>query len=260
MLVFVSGVLTQMKVIYGKEKHFLVEVEDDGAGELEEHHLPGHQDYVEEGKITQQRHSIDKKSKRTELGGGPTRPQLDSRPKKKTDVKCGSTSSDCEYVEFEDMPGLNVRKPDKKEIKEIIKRILEDRRKTELGGGPQLDSRPKKITDVKCGSPSSDCEYDEINITIPEEIRNIIENKRKSGATNLGSDPQRHPTRSPTSAPSSTKLGKKGGNGQREIQYANPEHLVGIIERKPVKDSGKKGSNGLREIQKPKQKDLKDFQ
>ena len=73
-----------MKVIYGKEKHFLVEVEDDGAGELEEHHLPGHQDYVEEGKITQQRHSIDKKSKKTELGGKPTRSQLTSRPKKIT--------------------------------------------------------------------------------------------------------------------------------------------------------------------------------
>ena len=46
----------------GKGKHFLVEVEDDGAGELEEHHLPGHQDYVEEGKITQQhQHLINKK-------------------------------------------------------------------------------------------------------------------------------------------------------------------------------------------------------
>ena len=192
-----------MKVIYGKEKHFLVEVKSDGAGELEEHHLPGHQDYVEEGKMTQQhQHSIDKKSKRTELGGRPTRPQLDSRPK-------------------------------------------------------------KKITDVKCGSNSSDCEYDEINITIPEEIFNIIENKKKSGATNLGSDPRRYPTRSPTSAPSSTQLGKKGGSGQRDIQYANPEHLVGmierIIERKPVKDSGKTGSNGLREIQQPKHKDLKDY-
>ena len=196
-----------MKVGDGKEKHFLVEVKNDGAGELEKHHLPGHQDYVEEGKITQQhqhlinkkgkyieisepenlvdgtikrvsdkpdvkkieelikrlrekdkkssgttylpqppshqdyvqedkitqqRHSIDKKSKKTELGGGPTRPQLDSRPKKKTDVKCGSTSSDCEYVEIEDLPGLNVRKPDKKEIKEIIKRILEDKRKKDL--------------------------------------------------------------------------------------------------------------------------------
>ena len=136
-----------MKVGDGKEKHFLVEVKSDGAGELEEHHLPGHQDYVEEGKMAQQhQHSIDKKSKKTELGGGPTRPQLDSRPKKKTDVKCGSTSSDCEYAE--------------------------------------------------------------INITIPKEIRNIIEIKRKSEATNLGSDPQRHPTRSPTSAPSSTQLGK----------------------------------------------------
>ena len=221
MLVFVSGVLTQMKVIYGKEKHFLVEVEDDGAGEIEEHHLPGHQDYVEEGKITQQRHSIDKKSKRTELGGGPTRPQLDSRPKKKTDVKCGSTSSDCEYVEFEDMPGLNVRKPDKKEIKEIIKRILEDRRKTELGGGPQLDGRPKKITDVKCGSPSSDCEYLEIpNLTVPKIVRNIIENKRKSGAT---------------SAPSSTQLGKKSGNGQREIQKPKHKDLKDYSFKLPVR-------------------------
>ena len=73
-----------MKVGDGKEKHFLVEVKSDGAGEREEHHLPGHQDYVEEGKITQQRHSIDKKSKKTELGGKPTTPQLDSRPKKIT--------------------------------------------------------------------------------------------------------------------------------------------------------------------------------
>ena len=43
-----------------------------------------HQDYVQEGKIAQQRHSIDKKSKKTELGGKPTTPQLDSRPKKIT--------------------------------------------------------------------------------------------------------------------------------------------------------------------------------
>ena len=37
----------------GKGKHFLVEVEDDGAGEmelpLEEHHLPGHDDGVKVG-------------------------------------------------------------------------------------------------------------------------------------------------------------------------------------------------------------------
>ena len=137
-----------MKVSDGKEKHFLVEVENDGAGELEEHHLPGHQDYVEEGKITQQRHSIDKKSKRTELGGGPTRPQLDSRPKKKTDVKCGSTSSDCEYVEFEDMPGLNVRKPDYKRIKEIIKRLREDKRKKDLKDyGSHLPVRRQMMQD-----------------------------------------------------------------------------------------------------------------
>ena len=32
----------------------------------------------------QHQHSIDKKSKKTELRGGPTRPQLDSRPKKIT--------------------------------------------------------------------------------------------------------------------------------------------------------------------------------
>ena len=57
-------------------------------------------------------------------------------------------------------------------------------------------------------------------------------------------------------------MGKKGGNGKREIQNANPEHLVRIIEmkwRKTVKDSGKTGSNGLREIQQPKHKDLKDY-
>ena len=112
-----------MKVGDGKEKHFLVEVENDGAGELEEHHLPGHQDYVQEGKITQQRYSTDKKSKKTELSGGPTRPQLDSRPKNLTDVKCGSTRSDCEYVEIEDLPGLDTRKPDVKKIKELIKRL-----------------------------------------------------------------------------------------------------------------------------------------
>ena len=41
-----------MKVSDGKEKHFLVEVENDGAGKIEEHHLPGHQDYVKEAKIT----------------------------------------------------------------------------------------------------------------------------------------------------------------------------------------------------------------
>ena len=57
-----------MKVGDGKEKHFLVEVKSDGAGELEEHHLPGHQDYVEEGKMAQQgQHSINKKGKKTDL-------------------------------------------------------------------------------------------------------------------------------------------------------------------------------------------------
>ena len=134
-----------MKVGDGKEKHFLVEVKSDGAGEREEHHLPGHQDYVEEGKITQQRHSIDKKSKKTELGGGP---QLDSRPKNKTDVKCGSTSSDCEYVEFEDMPGFDDRKPDYKKINEIIKRILEDKRKRDLKDyGSQIPVRRQMMQD-----------------------------------------------------------------------------------------------------------------
>ena len=138
-----------MKVGDGKEKHFLVEVKSDGAGEREEHHLPGHQDYVEEGKMTQQhQHSIDKKSKRTELGGEPTRPQLNSRPKKITDVKCGSTSSDCEYVEFEDMPGFDDRKPDNKKIKEIIKRILEDKRKRDLKDyGSQLPVRRQMMQD-----------------------------------------------------------------------------------------------------------------
>ena len=138
-----------MKVGDGKEKHFLVEVENDGAGDLEEHHLPGHQDFVEEGKMAQQhQHSIDKKSKKTELGGGPTRPQLDSRPKNKTDVKCGSTSSDCEYVEFEDMPGFDDRKPDYKKIKEIIKKILEDKRKRDLKDyGSQLPVRRQMMQD-----------------------------------------------------------------------------------------------------------------
>ena len=57
-----------MKVGDGKEKHFLVEVENDGAGKIEEHHLPGHQDYVEEGKITQQhQHLINKKGKYIEI-------------------------------------------------------------------------------------------------------------------------------------------------------------------------------------------------
>ena len=57
-----------MKVSDGKEKHFLVEVENDGAGEIEEHHLPGHQDYVEEGKMAQQhQYSIDKKGKKNEI-------------------------------------------------------------------------------------------------------------------------------------------------------------------------------------------------
>ena len=134
-----------MKVGDGKDKQFLVKVKNDGAGEKEEHHLPGHQDYVEEGKMAQQRHSIDKKSKKTELGGGP---QLDSRPKNKTDVKCGSTSSDCEYVEFEDMPGFDDRKPDYKKIKEIIKRILEDKRKRDLKDyGSQLPVRRQMMQD-----------------------------------------------------------------------------------------------------------------
>ena len=63
-----------MKVIYGKEKHFLIEVKSDGAGELEEHHLSGHQDYVEEGKMAQQhQYSIDKKSKKNEI---PVRHQM----------------------------------------------------------------------------------------------------------------------------------------------------------------------------------------
>ena len=40
---------SNVKVANGKGKHFLVEVEDDGAGEMEEHHLPGHDDGVKVG-------------------------------------------------------------------------------------------------------------------------------------------------------------------------------------------------------------------
>ena len=159
-----------MKVGDGKEKQFLVKVKDDRAGEKEEHHLPGHQDYIQEGKIAQQRDSIDKKGKKTGLGGG---------PKRIIDIKCfynpdGSCSCrDCEYLsESHRLQSAKKREEGAKEMAEIMKRILE-------------------------------------------------KDKRKSGATNLGSDPPRFPNRSPSWAPSSSKLNKKGGNdyGVRKYFY-----------------------------------------
>ena len=57
---------------------------------------------------------------------------------------------------------------------------------------------------------------------LTELIKRISEkDKKKSGATNLGSDPPRFPNRSPSWAPSSSKLSKKGGNdyGVRKYFY-----------------------------------------
>ena len=134
-----------MKVGDGKDKQFLVKVKNDGAGEKEEHHLPGHQDYVQEGKIAQQRYSINKKGKKTGLGGG---------PKRIIDIKCfynpdGSCSCrDCEYLsESHRLKSVKKREEDAKEIAEITKKILEkDKKKngaTNLSSGPpQYSSRP----------------------------------------------------------------------------------------------------------------------
>ena len=135
----------------GKEKQFLVKVKDDGAGEMEEHHLPGHQDYIQEGKITQQRYSIDKKGKKTELGSGPT------RPKRIIDIKCfynpdGSCSCrDCEYLsESHRLQSARKREEDAKEMAEIMKRILEkDKKKSgaiNLGSDPPRASSSSKLS------------------------------------------------------------------------------------------------------------------
>ena len=118
------------------------------SGATNHHHLPGHQDYVQENKITQQRYSIDKESKKTELGSGPTRPM------KIIDIKCyydpdGSCSCrDCEYLsESHRLKSVKKREEDAKEIAEITKKILEkDKKKngaTNLSSGPpQYSSRP----------------------------------------------------------------------------------------------------------------------
>ena len=129
----------------GREKQFLVKVKDDRAGEKEEHHLPGQQDYIQEGKITQQRDSIDKKGKKTVLGGG---------PKRIIDIKCfynpdGSCSCrDCEYLsESHRLQSAKKREEDAKTMAEIVKRISEkDKKKsgaTNLRSSPpQYSSRP----------------------------------------------------------------------------------------------------------------------
>ena len=118
------------------------------SGATNHHHLPGHQDYIQEGKITQQRYSIDKESKKTALGSGPT------RPKKIIDIKCyydrdGSCSCrDCEYLsESHRLKSVKKREEDAKTMAEIVKRISEkDKKKsgaTALGSGPpQYSSRP----------------------------------------------------------------------------------------------------------------------
>ena len=114
-----------MKVGDGKDKQFLVKVKNDGAGEKEEHHLPGHQDYVQEGKIAQQWDSINKKGKKTGLGGGPT------RPKRIIDIKCfynpdGSCSCrDCEYLsESHRLQSAKKREEDAKKMAEIKMAII----------------------------------------------------------------------------------------------------------------------------------------
>ena len=137
-----------MKVGDGKEKQFLVKVKDDRAGEMEEHHLPGHQDNVQEGKITQQRDSIDKKGKKTGLGGV---------PKRIIDIKCfynpdGSCSCrDCEYLsESYRLQSARKREEDAKEMAEIMKRILEkDKKKSgaiNLGSDPPRASSSSKLS------------------------------------------------------------------------------------------------------------------
>ena len=162
-----------MKVGDGKEKHFLVEVENDGAGELEEHHLPGHQDYVEEGKIAQQhQHSINKKGKYIEISNPEnlvhiTRVKPDvkkiayqlleyqwckelleplwkieeiiKRLGEKGKKKSGATYHHCDHQDY----------VQEGKIAQQRHSIDKKSKKTELGGKPitpQLDSRPKKIT------------------------------------------------------------------------------------------------------------------